>query len=65
MFLICIRFVPHFTTLAGTPTATQCPGMGLATTAPAPMVAYSPMVVGGRIDDYELEIMEPSLDSTN
>ena len=37
--------------------------MGLVTTAPAPMVAYSPMEVWLRIDDYELETMEPSLDS--
>lgn len=45
------------------PTATQCLGMGLVTTTPAPMVAYSPMEVWLRIDDYKLETMEPSLDS--
>ena len=44
-------------------TATQCPSRGLATTAPAPMVAYSPMEVWLRIDDYKLETMKPSLDS--
>lgn len=37
--------------------------MGLVTTAPAPMVAYSPMEVWLRIDDYKLETMEPFLDS--
>lgn len=40
--ILCYYF---FTTIAGTPTAVQCPGMGFVTTAPAPMFAYSPMEI--------------------
>ena len=36
---------PPLTTRAGTPATTQCGGTSFVTTAPAPMVAPSPIVI--------------------